>query len=249
MTNLFPSFRTIVKERYALLAPESFVPSSLPGWTNVNAVVQISPAMGAKFSQVQVTFESDGRGTGQTGTDELFAFIVEGTCAFVAGSATHALAKEGFAYLPPGTTFDFRDASAGTQLLIFRKRYESDSGAKAPSVLVGEAGKIAGQPFLGDQAAKLQVLLPDTPAFDMAVNIFNYEPGAMLPYVESHIMEHGLLMLAGQGVYRFENDWHPVQSGDAVWMAPYCPQWFVAMGKAPARYIYYKNVNRAPSLP
>jgi (S)-ureidoglycine aminohydrolase len=28
-------------------------------------------------------------------------------------------------------------------------------------------------------------------------------------------------------------------------MGPYCPQWFVAMGKEPARYLYYKDVNRA----
>jgi (S)-ureidoglycine aminohydrolase len=27
-------------------------------------------------------------------------------------------------------------------------------------------------------------------------------------------------------------------------MASYCPQWFVAMGKRPARYLYYKDVNR-----
>ena len=29
-------------------------------------------------------------------------------------------------------------------------------------------------------------------------------------------------------------------------MAPFCPQWFVAMGKGPARYLYYKDVNRDP---
>jgi (S)-ureidoglycine aminohydrolase len=29
-------------------------------------------------------------------------------------------------------------------------------------------------------------------------------------------------------------------------MAPYCPQWFVACGRKPASYIYYKDVNRAP---
>ena len=31
-----------------------------------------------------------------------------------------------------------------------------------------------------------------------------------------------------------------------IWMAPFCPQWFVAMGKDPARYLYYKDVNRDP---
>jgi (S)-ureidoglycine aminohydrolase len=90
----------------------------------------------------------------------------------------------------------------------------------------------------------LQVLLYDDPAFDMAVNIFTYQPGATLPFVETHIMEHGLMMLKGQGIYRLAEDYHPVQASDVIWMAPYCPQWFVAMGKTPASDIYYRDVNR-----
>ena len=69
----------------------------------------------------------------------------------------------------------------------------------------------------------------------MAANIFNYKPGAYLPFVETHIMEHGFLMLEGEGIYRLEDSWYPVAGGDCIWMAPYCPQWFVAMGKSPAR--------------
>ena len=59
-------------------------------------------------------------------------------------------------------------------------------------------------------------------------------------------MEHGLLMLEGQGIYRLADSWYPVQHGDVIWMASYCPQWFVAMGKGPSRYLYYKDVNRDP---
>ena len=248
MTNLFSSLRTVVKERYALLAPASFVVSNLPGWSDVACVVPISPAMGAKFSQTQITFHAAGRGTGRTKADEILAFIVEGSCTLTVGRRKHALARESFAFLPPGTNFEFNQPGRDTNLLLFQKTYEPLPGHPPPPVLVDQAKDGAGRPFLGDPAARLQALLPETPAFDMAVNIFNYEPGAMLPFVESHIMEHGLLMLAGQGVYRLDNDWHPVQAGDVVWMAPYCPQWFVAMGKTPARYIYYKNVNRAPPL-
>ena len=91
------------------------------------------------------------------------------------------------------------------------------------------------------------MLLPEDLSFDLAVNIFTYQPGATLPFVETHIMEHGLLMLSGQGIYRLDADWHPVKAGDVIWMAPYCPQWFVAMGPTPASYIYYKDVNRAPA--
>ena len=100
--------------------------------------------------------------------------------------------------------------------------------------------------FLGYEGARLQTLLPVDPRFDLAMNIFTYRPGATLPFVETHIMEHGLLMLAGQGVYRLEDSYYPVQAGDAIWMAPYCPQWFVAMGDAPASYLYYKDIHRLP---
>jgi (S)-ureidoglycine aminohydrolase len=115
----------------------------------------------------------------------------------------------------------------------------------APKSIIGNAADVPCQPFLGDPDARLQVLLPDVPAFDLAMNIFTYQPGATLPFVETHVMEHGLLMLAGQGVYRLEDSWYPVAAGDVIWMASYCPQWFVAMGKTPASYLYYKDVNRA----
>ena len=113
-----------------------------------------------------------------------------------------------------------------------------------PHVSLGREQDIAGEPFLGDPDARLKTLLPSEPACDMAVNVFTYQPGATLPQVEIHVMEHGLLMLDGAGVYRLGDDYHPVTAGDVIWMAPYCPQWFVAMGKQPARYLYYKDVHR-----
>src|SRR5262249_1833839 len=101
-------------------------------------------------------------------------------------------------------------------------------------------------PFMNDPDARLKILLPELPSFDMAVNIFTYNPGATLSMVEVHVMEHGLMMLQGQGVYRLNDRWYPVQAGDVIWMASYCPQWFVAMGKTPARYLYYKDIHRDP---
>ncbi len=64
--------------------------------------------------------------------------------------------------------------------------------------------------------------------------------------VESHVMEHGLLMLSGGGIYRLGEHWYPVKAGDFIWMAPYCPQWFGALGKTAARYLIYKDWNRHP---
>lgn len=248
MNELYGHTRDVVKERYALRTPPGFVPSCLPGWSNCVPIVQISPGMGANFCQWQVTFEKNGEGHGNTGGSQYVAYLVEGSCDVVAGGQKNALAAGGFAYIPSQTDFKFSVKDAGTRLLIFAKKFEALAGYKKPDVIFGHEKKVKGQPFMGNKDALLQVLLPADPAFDLAVNIFTYQPGATLPMVETHIMEHGLLMLAGQGIYRLDADWHPVQAGDVIWMAPYCPQWFVAMGPVPASYIYYKDVNRPVSL-
>jgi (S)-ureidoglycine aminohydrolase len=42
---------------------------------------------------------------------------------------------------------------------------------------------------------------------------------------EIHYNQHGLVILQGKGIYRLGGSWFPVQAGDAIWMAPYVPQW------------------------
>ncbi|MCG3149966.1 MAG: (S)-ureidoglycine aminohydrolase [Verrucomicrobiae bacterium] len=231
--------RNVIKPNYALITPDGFVPSNMPGWTGVVFNVLISGALGAKFNQHLVTFAKDGRGTGNSGAKQLFAYVVSGKVAL----NNEKLEAGGYAWLPPGTAYTFTSNDA--RVLLIEKMYEPLAGTPTPAAMFGNESKIAGQPFLGDPDAILQTLLPDNLSFDMAMNVFTYKPGATLPFVETHVMEHGMMILSGQGVYRLDNDWHPVIEGDMIWIGPYCPQWFVCSGKKPARYIYYKDVNRA----
>lgn len=237
--------RTVVKPLYALLTPDGFVASNLTGWRNVTAIVNISPAMGARFSQLQITFGENGAGEGNTGALEFFIYVLEGKSAAKIAGEKFDLAAGNYAFIPPKTDFHFSGGKK-TKFLIFQKKFEPLAGKKNPGAIVGHEKEISGQPFLGNKDARLQVLLPDKPEFDMAVNIFTYQPGATLPFVETHVMEHGLLMLRGQGFYRLDSARYPVKAGDVIWMASFCPQWFAATGKTPASYIYYKDVNRAP---
>ncbi|HEY0552083.1 MAG TPA: (S)-ureidoglycine aminohydrolase [Verrucomicrobiae bacterium] len=246
MSELFGSTRDAVKERYALRTPGGFVPSYLPAWRNCVCIIQISPALGANFCQFLITLEPDGEGKGNAGANEYFGYVLQGQCSVKLGSEKHSLTAGSYVFIPANHDFHFNEAEQGTQLLVFQKRFVPLAGVNKPSAGVGHENGVPGNPFLGNENARLQVLLPDQPEYDMAVNIFTYQPGATLPFVETHIMEHGLVMLRGQGVYRLDTDYHPVMAGDVIWMAPYCPQWFVAMGKTPASYIYYKDVNRAP---
>jgi len=232
----------VVKSTYALVAPDGHVACVLPGWTACTPIVLISPALGARFSQYLIALDARSRGEGETGQHSWFFFIVSGA-ATINGTA---LSRGGFAYIPPAAPYIVRAATAGTTLLILRKPYERLAGHEPPPFFTGQEADVAGTPFLGDPHARLQVLIPDTPGADMAVNVFTYDPGATLPFVETHVMEHGMLFLDGSGVYRLDADWHPVTAGDALWIGAYCAQWFIAAGPSPARYIYYKDVNRLP---
>ena len=237
--------RTRVAARHALIAPDGHVKSNVPGITGAAAVILINGAMGAKFAQLLVTFEAGGSAALPANDVETAGFFETGGATVTIGGMKKKAGAGAFFFAPAGAAWSVTAPKKGTRVTLFQKKFVPLAGTAAPQAIIGNAADVPGQPFLGDPDARLQVLLPDVPAFDLAMNIFTYQPGATLPFVETHVMEHGLLMLAGQGVYRLEDAWYPVAAGDAIWMAPFCPQWFVAMGKSPASYLYYKDVNRA----
>jgi (S)-ureidoglycine aminohydrolase len=242
----FGTSRSRVCRDHALIAPDSFVRAPIPGWLRTRGVVLVGPPMGADFVQYLAFMEADAVAAAPAPGVERVLFVLEGEVEVeLTPGVPHALSPGGFAYMSPDCDCSLR-ATTESQLCVFEKRYVTLPGVTPPEARAGSTRDVPGEPFLGDPDARLQVLLPDEPAFDLAVNVFTYQPGATLPMVEVHVMEHGLLMLEGQGVYRLSDSWYPVQVGDAIWMAPYCPQWFVAMGKSPASYLYYKDINRDP---
>lgn len=245
----FGSTRTRVEADHALVGPDSHVVSALDGWTDAEGVILISPAMGPapkgpRFCQYLVHGTDDSKLKPAAAGVERLIYVLDG--AFVVDG--EKLTADSFVWLPPNAGGS-GSCACDSRLLVFEKPYVTSPDAQVPRMLTGTLADAPAEPFMGDEDAMLATLLPTDTGFDMAVNVFTYEPGATLPFVETHIMEHGLYMAAGQGVYRLGESWYPVQKGDTIWMAAYCPQWFVAMGKEPARYIYYKDVNRSPLLP
>ncbi len=244
---VFGHTRSRTARDHALLTPDTHVTSPLIGWENATAVVHISPHLGARFLQYTAHLAAGGRGTSPSAGVERFFYVLDGSVSIATHGATVSqpgnLSTGGYAFLPAECPHEFSSRS-GARLLVVEKRAAPLDGLPRPEVVLGNADEIVGEPFLGDPDARLQTLLPISPEFDMAVNIFTYEPGATLPQVEVHVMEHGLMMLGGMGVYRLSDQYYPVTAGDVIWMASFCPQWFVAMGKQPASYIYYKDVHR-----
>ena len=78
MTELFGITRNVVKGRHALLTPGSLVPSHLPGWEKSVCLVLISPALGARFSQLLIAMEREGQCAGNTGANQYFIYVLEG---------------------------------------------------------------------------------------------------------------------------------------------------------------------------
>jgi len=231
------STRSARHHDHILQTPDTFVRAPLPGMRRATAIIHVTPAAGACFTQYTAEFE--GRGRLEAVAEQRFLYVLEGELE--AGGST--LGPGDFAYLPAESGLGLV-AMQQARAVVIEKTYQSLSGVPAPAFLAGREALVTAEPLLGDPALEVRALIPNHPAFDFAVNTMTYQPGATLPAVEMHVMEHGLLMLSGGGIYRLGEHWYPVTAGDFIWMAPYCPQWFGALGKTPAKYLIYKDWNR-----
>jgi (S)-ureidoglycine aminohydrolase len=207
------------------------------------AIVHISPAGGAGFTQY--TAELEPGGTLGSTSNQRFLYMLEGSLDLATDTSFHTLAAGSYAYLPEDASHTLT-AQQMTRVAVIEKPYEPLPSVSSPEFVIGHEDRTLSVPLLDDPDLQVRCLLPASPSYDFAVNTMTYQPGAALSMVEMHVMEHGLLMLEGGGIYRLGEHWYPVIAGDFIWMAPYCPQWFGALGKRPAKYLIYKDWNRSP---
>jgi (S)-ureidoglycine aminohydrolase len=226
-----------------LLTPDTFVRTTLPGMKACSAIVHAGPALGARFTEYTAEFEARGE-LGGTKSQRFIYVIDGGITLHVDGKAGH-LEAGGYAYLPEGLVHQVV-AKKASRIVVIEKPYQALDSVEAPHLIISNEDTVSSHPLADDPALQVKCLLPDEMSFDFAVNSMVYQPGAALSMVEMHVMEHGLIMLEGGGIYRLGDSWYPVSAGDFIWMAPWCPQWFGAIGKVPAKYLIYKDWNRHP---
>jgi len=219
------------------------VRTTLPGMKDCAAIVHVGPAMGACFAQYTAEFEPGGE-LGDTSAQR-FIFVMEGVLKLDTQNKNDELTPGGYAYIPANVVHRVSGLRK-SRAAIVEKLYERLPAFEAPPMLVSHENKITSHSLGDDTDLQVKNLLPDEMNFDFAVNTMIYQPGAALSMVEMHVMEHGLLMLEGGGIYRLGDSLYPVTAGDFIWMAPWCPQWFGAIGKVPAKYLIYKDWNRHP---
>jgi (S)-ureidoglycine aminohydrolase len=234
--------RSSHQRNHLLLTPDTFVRTALPGMKNASAIVHVSPALGAAFTEYTAEFEPKGE-LGNTSAQR-FLYVLEGAVAVGAQEKRHELGPRGYACLPEGMLHRVT-AKEKSRVAVIEKPYEAIEKVKPPHLVVSSEDEVVSH-ALDDPNLQVKCLLPDEPRFDFAVNTMVYQPGAALSMVEMHVMEHGLIMLEGSGIYRLGDSWYPVTAGDFIWMGPWCPQWFGAIGKVPAKYLIYKDWNRHP---
>ena len=203
-----------------------------PESAGAEAVILVSPAMGAGFAQLLLTFGRGGSASGSPDQAQTFGYVMSGAATVAIGGRKSRCAAGGYFFAPAGQSWSLGSPLTGTQVTLFQKKYVPLPGTARAAADRWQRVEVKGEPFLGDPARDLQVLLPDDPSFDFAVNLFTYEPGGD-PAVRRGPCDGARADHAGGPGGLSPRGLRGTRSaaGDAIWMAPYCPQWFVAMGK------------------
>ncbi len=229
---------------YSLLPKANRVDNQLPRFQGVLAQVLATPQSGAKFVEYELEIATGG-GTTLPIDEELeqFFYLIDGELSLNTGGRTHKMVPGGFFWLPPHTPYEINNAGdRDAQALWIRRQYIEVQGVKIPDPIVANERDVSAEPV--DTYMEQHLTPYEQLSFDLGINIQVFDPGVYFSFVESHIMEHGLYMLNGQGVYWLNNDFMEVQKDDFIYMAPFCPQFFYATGWDKSAYLLYKDVNR-----
>ena len=231
------------------------VTSSLPGWHGTRAWVLARPLSGFAETFAQLALEiAPGGGSDSPEPDpgaEAGLFVTGGTPTLTLDGQTHALTPGAYAFLAPGSRWTILNTGAAPATLQWiRKAFEPAPGLPPPDSFVTHEDRVplAEMPDTQGLWATQRFVDPADLRHDMHVNIVTFRAGGEISFSETHVMEHGLYVLQGRGIYLLNQDWVEVEAGDFMWLRAFCPQACYASGTEPFRYLLYKDVNRHPRL-
>jgi len=250
--------RSIFTQAYAVLPKgtmRDIVTSYLPFWTGTRLWVLARPLSGfaETFSQYIMEVQPGG-GSDHPETDgraQSVIFVLDGTVTLTIENEHHELEAGGYAYIPAGAGWKLHNTGdVVTRFHWIRKQYEMLHGLTFPDPIVANERDILPTPMPDTDGrwATTRFVDPSDMRHDMHVTIVTLEPGAVIPFCETHVMEHGLYVLEGKAVYKLNKDWVEVEAGDFMWLRAFCPQACYAGGPGKFRYLLYKDVNRHAEL-
>jgi (S)-ureidoglycine aminohydrolase len=250
--------RAVFTDAYAVIPKgvmSDIVTSYLPFWDQTRLWVLSRPLSGfaETFSQYIMEVQPGGgsdRPEPEADAQGVF-FVVEGEITVTLDGERHTLTPGGYAYLPPASGWTLRnDGKDVARFHWIRKAYEFVEGLDVPDPLFLNENDIAPAPMpdTGGTWATTRFVDPADLRHDMHVTVVTFEPGGLIPFEETHVMEHGLYVLEGKAVYKLNRDWVEVEAGDYMWLRAFCPQACYAGGPGRFRYLLYKDVNRHAKL-
>jgi len=250
--------RAVFTEAYAVIpngVMSDIVTSLLPFWNDTRCWVLSRPLSGFAETFSQYIMEvAPGGGSDRPEPDknaEGVLFVVEGELTVILAGQRQVMQPGGYAFIPPASDWRVRnDSSAPARFHWIRKSYDAVDGIAAPDAIFTNENDIAptAMPDTDGKWATTRFVDPSDMRHDMHVTIVTLEPGAVIPFAETHVMEHGLYVLSGKAVYRLNQDWVEVEAGDYMWLRAFCPQACYAGGPGNFRYLLYKDVNRHMKL-
>lgn len=246
--------RAVFREAYVFIpkrCAKDITSSFFPHWDGTRGWVLARPLSGFAETFAQMSMEvSPGGGSDHPEEDpdgESVLLILEGSAVLSFGSESHHMQAGGYAYLAPGEKWSFRNlGDAPVYFMWIRKRYQFVKGIEVPESFVTNEQDV--KPRIMSQSGgrwmTTRFVDPSDLRHDMHVNIVTFEAGGVIPFAETHVMEHGLYVLEGKAVYRLNDDWIEVEEGDFMWLRAFCPQACYEGGPENFRYLLYKDVNR-----
>ena len=168
--------------------------------------------------------------------------------------ATHTFGANDYLFFPADLPHELHcDGTQSAVLLVYEQKYRPPPSGDACPRPQFQSGCVDDQPTVDPGAPEvfgLRKLLPMDLEYDFNVHVMDFAPGQYLHCNELHYNQHGMMMLEGQGVYRLgANAWYHVRAGDAIYMAPFVPQWYAALEPGRTRYVLYKDTHRDPLQP
>ncbi|SJM69488.1 bifunctional allantoicase/(S)-ureidoglycine aminohydrolase [Gulosibacter sp. 10] len=249
------SSAAVVKDAYTFIPASvmrDIVASVLPEFTGARAWVLNRPVAGGAttFGQMLVELEPGGGSDAPEPQPEVanFVFVQRGTVSVVLdeGREPVELGEGGYAFAPAGSNWSIRNTGDGVaEFMWVRKRYEEYDGPR-PAAFSGHEQDIepTAMPGTDGRWATTRFMDPEDVAHDFHMTVVTFEPGAKIPFLETHVMEHGIYILEGNAVYRLNEDWIEMSAGDYFSLRAFCPQACYAGGPGKFRYLLYKDVNR-----
>lgn len=240
--------RAVVKPGlYAVIPDTGLVNNVIPGITGGKVSIICSPKLGAGFTQYVIEAQCGCKTTDSFAREEgieSFIYLIEGEMKITIDGNEDTFTSGGYGYAPAGVGIDFEVISDTARVLLYKQVYVPYKDLH-PYAILGNINDIEYKIYDDMANVFIKDFLPtDDLAFDMNMHILSFQPGGCHPFVETHVQEHGMYILSGEGMYLLDERWMGIKKNDFIWMGAFCQQAAYGVGTQDFTYIYSKDCNR-----